>query len=343
MKKFLILLLSISMCLCFTACGNGSSEDEVDVDETYSEEEATEPEEPVIDVENGIIVVTDSGDTTVTLDVIDPDTGEYQNYKTFSSENCHMYCRGTDNIYDTMTYFNSDYTAVAAITTMDDGAEHVGWVDENGDFTDVSAQVTHESDFNALTVHERPCFGPDNYFYFFDSSNGRKAVRVPIDNISEDSLEIMNDDMDYGNLNPYPDGSVEDSMYGKYYYDKDMTCTIMHGSFHDWSSATQTTYADKYDMIKIRNWKLDSERDWRTPLDTAVEDYPLLPEIEGRENWDPVFSPDGSQVAFLSQLTTEDGSQPTLFVVSSEGGDPEKIETNYPFVRDTTRLMCWGL
>ena len=69
---------------------------------------------------------------TVNLDFIDPETGAITHFKTFSSEqthSCGYYYSVSDNVNEARTQFNADYSAMVAILTKDDGAEHIGWID----------------------------------------------------------------------------------------------------------------------------------------------------------------------------------------------------------------------
>ncbi len=80
---------------------------------------------------------------TLYLDVINPDTGDVSNFKTFSSMETYSCSPGCysgvfgavgigSNTSVTRNYFNSDFTKMVATLTMEDGAIHVGWIDENG-------------------------------------------------------------------------------------------------------------------------------------------------------------------------------------------------------------------
>ena len=55
----------------------------------------------------------------------------------------------------------------------------------------------------------------------------------------------------------------------------------------------------------------------------------------------PRVSPDGSEVAFLSQLKegSEENQNIELFIVPVGGGDPTKVNTNYDFTESA--LIDW--
>lgn len=277
---------------------------------------------------------------TLNLDCIDPDTGDVQHLRTFSSEDthsCSMAFNGLGaNAVQTRMHFNSDLTQVTATLTLEDGSVHVGWINENGYFTDVSEKVTAEAgDFGALTNHTNPCFGPGEYFYFRDSTNSNVQIkRVPLGNLTVSAVEIMIDNAYWNgiDLSPYPDGTIEDTEKNWYYYDENMIYPALGGlwgSFREWISPSECV-AVKNNMIYKYSLSGNSQvsiaaNEWYS------DETALTPEINGRESWNPVTSPDASKVAFLSRLTTGTDTSPYLYVVSADGGEPVKVSTDYSF------------
>ena len=276
---------------------------------------------------------------TLYLDVIDPDTGSVNNFKTFSSmetHSCSAGCYGTlgmigigSNTSVTRNYFNSDFTKMIATLTMEDGAVHVGWIDEYGQFTDVSAKVSHSSEFSGLINHQHPCFYND-YLYFMDFTNDDVQIkRVPIDSLSEASVDILVDDVQWkGNvlIYPYPDGSVKDDINAfQEYYDESKSYVANSNFFNDWISASEFVGTDdsmiyKYVLVPesehgVFHWYSDR--------------IALVPEIKNRKNWNAVVSPDGNKVAFLSKMTGGTDTSTSLFIVSIDGGEPTKVNTSY--------------
>lgn len=269
---------------------------------------------------------------TLYLDVINPNTGDVSNFKTFSSmetyscsPGCYSMLLGMLTVIEiksdtsvTRNYFNSDFTKMIATLTMEDGAVHVGWIDENGQFTDVSAKISHSSEFSGLTIHLKPCFYND-YLYFMDFTNDNVQIkRVPIDSLSEASVDILVDNVHYRGvpiyIYPYPDGSVVDNGNAmQEFSDESMNYVAKSNIFNDWISTTEFVGTDG-DMI----YKYVLGDDERTAL---------VPEIKDRRNWNAVVSPDGDKVAFLSKLTG--GTDTSLFIVSINGGEPIKVNTSY--------------
>lgn len=265
---------------------------------------------------------------TLYLDVINPDTGDVSNFKTFSSMETYS-CSFTtyelrDNTSISRKYFNSDFTKLVASLHMEDGASHVGWIDEDGNFTDVSEKVSHTSDFGGLINHQEPYFYQE-YFYFRDlTEEGQQIKRVPIDTLSEASVEVLNDDC-VGDLYIYPDGSAGTDYW--MFSDESMMYAAPVYIFNDWISTTACVGTEEAlhggnDMIyKYVVAPEHSLMDW------YVERIAFVPNVKGRENWNAVVSPEGDRVAFLSKLTY--GTDTSLFIASLNGGEPIKVNTSY--------------
>lgn len=271
---------------------------------------------------------------TLYLDVINPDTGDVSNFRTFSSMETHSCSLGHygnfgSNTSVTRKYFNSDFTKMVATLTMEDGAVHVGWIDENGNFTDVSEKVSHSSEFGGLISHEQPYIYHD-YFYFIDFTEERGQVkRVPIDSLSEASVEVLEDDGVYSHeyLYIYPDGSADTNNFGMWEFsDESMMYAALGNIFNDWISTTECVGTEHFidDMIyKYVVKPKDNFNNWYS------EKIALVPEIKSRDNWNAVVSPEGERIAFLSKLNSGTDHSTSLFIVSINGGEPTKVNTSY--------------
>jgi hypothetical protein len=66
-------------------------------------------------------------------------------------------------------------------------------------------------------------------------------------------------------------------------------------------------------------------------------DTDLLPDAD-RKNWNPVASPDGQAVAFISATSSGD-SPAELFTVGRQGGEPAKLTTSYAFQRSEKGIV----
>lgn len=275
---------------------------------------------------------------TLCLDFIDPETGNVNNFKTFSSMETHSCSPGfygmlgavsiSSNTSVSRRYFNSDFTKMIATLTMEDGAVHVGWIDENGQFTDVSASISHSSEFGGIINHRNPCFF-DDYLYFMDFTNDDVQIkRVPVSSLSELSVEVLVDNVQWKGVGiyPYPDGTVVDNASAmQEFSDASMTYVANSNFFNDWISASEFVGTEDGMIYKY----ILSPKDTYGYLNWYDKKTALAPEIKGRTNWGAVVSPDGKRVAFLSKLTSGTDTSTSLFTVSIDGGEPTKVNTTY--------------
>lgn len=272
---------------------------------------------------------------TVNIDVINPETGAVQNFRTFSSAVTRS-C--TDGIYlgasrSMRMSFDEEFTRMAAIHNISvDGihaaVSHVGWIDESGNFTDVSQMVAPESnDFSAVTNHRHPFFGQDGYFYFQDmtnqKSNSGPVKRVPINNLTPNAVEIFRED--WSDLHGNDSLIVNGFTYGSTceYYDESMAYPSYNAD--DWISPNECVGVDH---DRIYKFILSGKKDY---WEWTSEQIPLVPDIVGRISRNPIVSSDVSQVAFLSRLTTGADTNTYLFTVPVDGGEPRKVPTDYKF------------
>ena len=98
---------------------------------------------------------------TVTLTSINQTTGETTMLRTFTTNesDVSIYCPAEKAVNIALQTFSSNFDKITAYKKMPDGSQHVGWVDINGIYTDVTAQITASSgDFGGLTHHITPRF-----------------------------------------------------------------------------------------------------------------------------------------------------------------------------------------
>ena len=265
---------------------------------------------------------------SLSLDYIDPETGETENFRTFSSmetHSCSISLMGSRlYINRTEQLFNSDFTKMTASLSMSDGAMHIGWIDEDGRFTDVSAAVSVSNSFGALTEHSGRGFYKD-YIYFMDYTNGANELkRVNIHSLSPSSVEVIGDQ--YSII--LPDGSVIDGGgWVHNFYDSSLSYTVPDSRFTDWISESECVgiYDDMLYKYILNPYDPNNSRNW------CNEEIQLVPDVRGRKNYCGVVSPDCKKVAFLSYLSSGSDHSIHLFTVSVDGGDPIEIETTYEF------------
>ncbi len=317
--------------------------------------------DPAIDLNDGIIVVSASVGrnyyykstgtykfTTFTAHLykIDPETGNVTHIRTFSSEDTHSCSAYLTDIGGytkaALRNFNSDMTLMTACVTLESGANHIGWIDENGQFTDVSARITTKSDFGALTNHQIPRFFGD-YIYFRDFTNTSASIkRVPLNTLTADAVEVLFDDTKWSNTSiyPLPDGTVLDEYSPFDYYDSSMQYPARVHNTYDWISADTCIgngngRSDPYTLYKYHlSGKIDL-------LEWYRDKTTLIPSIKDRINWNAVVSPECDQVAFLSKLTTGTDQSISMFLISIDGGEPVKVHTDFSFSANTIGLIDW--
>lgn len=300
----------------------------------------TAPVEP-----EGIIVFTYNGSNvafsykegetvTISLDCINPDNGYVSHLRTFYFENanrCYPAFNGLSvNATQARMHFNSDFTQMTAMATLEDGSVHVGWIDKNGKFTDVSALVTADAgDFGGLTNHSYPCFGPGGYFYFRDETSSNVQVkRAPLDNLTVSAVETLIEKEHYkaAILSPLPNGTAEDDTDKWFYYNEEMAYPARGGCFADWISPSECVGVEG-NII----YKYNLRETTRNIFTWNDEKTALIPDIKGRNNWGIIVSPDASRIAFLSALTEGTDTAPYLYTVPISGGDPTKVSTDFYF------------
>ena len=72
----------------------------------------------------------------------------------------------------------------------------------------------------------------------------------------------------------------------------------------------------------------------------------IVPDIKERWNYNPVVSPDGKKVAFLSSLRNAADNMGHLFITGFDGEEPVKIDTDLAFscfknLEGSFHLMEW--
>lgn len=272
-------------------------------------------------------------DYTVYLDMLDPTTGEVKNYRTFTAGSLNKYIDIRASIIDNTAQakwcFDDDYKKMAVTVNMGDGSRHVGWVNLDGDFTDVSEKVTTVSEFSGVIMHTGPYFGNNGYFYYHD---GTSVKRVPVDNLNESAVEDMQET--WKRYFICPNGSVSNAT--SYYYDSNMKYEVSNISdiFYDWISEREfvgqgeSRYTNSTNDM-IYRYTLNGDESVLYPYSEKIA---LIPRISGRRNCQPIVSPDKSQIAFLSALTTSTDNAPYLFIAPlGEEEEPKRVQTSYSF------------
>jgi len=239
----------------------------------------------------------------------------------------------------------------------------VGWITKDGEYVDVTDAITPaQSDFSDAVRQVDPQFGTDGMFYFADVNAG-EIEKVDPDNLSPvavQKVEAWDGDQWF---DVYPSGTVSVHLPGFYsqHVENIKPGVFGVGRVEDWLDAKTMLTSDDEDVdnlinhptsqvytstafTKITYKKAEAEGDYVAGGGSCIAVKAILPSTSTRRNWNPIASPDGKQVAFLSSKIG--GSAPELFIVSRDGGDPLSVPTDYSFVQAgeadyELQLLAW--
>lgn len=344
-KPFVVMIL-IAMTV-LSGCGGTSSPQPTATSIPPTTTATMIPPTPTPESSSGIISMTRVG-SGASLHVTDPISGTYHEFVTFSPRDSDVFLDPTitnfigSSAIVLRSLFSPDYTLAVASKFASDGSFHVGWIDRDGDFTDVTALMPPRSDFSSTVKTDTPMFGVDGSFYFasrIESTSGSKnkptVMKTTIENPSQivvapNQVGVSGNDVNYWvqshgtviGLCPACTASLENVKVGEGGY-----------RAQDWINDTDWVQL-KYDRSMIYRDNIDqfSSRDpAHSPYGTK-----LIPETN-REVWSPVVSPDGTQIAFLSSS----GGTTELFVVSSTGGQPTRVPLSTQGPSSSSNLLDW--
>ena len=276
----------------------------------------------------GIIVVqnyfyhADDGISNIfvySIESINPATGESAKIAEFSINRPHNVTSsefyyltpiiGLNNRfgYD-RRFFSNDFSKMAATKVFNDKNEtHAGWIDQSGEFFDVTEALGEQSsDFGDPVTYGAIGFTEDNLFVY---SN----------NPSPSYMYWHNDDFRY--VSPDSNKSQEGNPL-------EGLCQIIDGNNRFYCIS---------DRIDEGTFLVDGyEGDFCGSMLYNPKSHESSEYIPGtsRSNWSGVSSPDGSQIAFLS-MPKEGNSNPEIFIIPFEGGEPEKLNCDIVFSNDT--------
>lgn len=307
---------------------NELTEDET---EQVLEEENAPVEEEVVSTAGeaeGIIVLqnyfyrTDDGTgytIIYSIKSIDSSTGMSTSIAEFSAERPYstaidkyyylLPTIGTCNPYgNDRRYFSSDFSKMAVTKVFVDKNEtHVGWLDQSGNFFDVTEALGEQSsDFGDPVTYGAVGFTEDGLFVYDDNA----LAYFP----TWSSMNFRFTDID--TFSPSQEGNP---LYDSCQIDTGYHLYTISDCIDD--NTRIIYYQEKSDKIVCAKYNIASG-----------EVINFIPG-ESRSNWSGVCSPDGSQVAFLSMPSTGNGN-PEIFIIPSEGGEPEKLNCNIVFSND---------
>jgi hypothetical protein len=227
---------------------------------------------------------------------------------------------------------------VVSWTEQSDDSTHVGWIDRNGELTDVTAIVSaSESEFAARPRHKNPLFTNDGMFFFVAETQSAPATYSLFD---PNTMSLVGSpvEFDYSSYAYDHFGSLVGCMFGM---DGQMMGRRLNGS--DMSVYDLRLPNGTIVQSSSMGWKLmEHVGDDKALMmskkaiaiihggDDASNATALTPETD--YNIDGATA-SGNQIAF----TAYRGNEHTLFVVPVEGGQPKKVAD----LEDGDGLMFW--
>lgn len=205
-------------------------------------------------------------------------------------------------------FFSNDFSKMVVTKVFNDKNEtHAGWIDQSGEFFDVTEALGEQSsDFGDPVTYGAIGFTEDNLFVY---SN----------NPSPSYMYWHNDDFRY--VSPDSNKSQEGNPL-------EGLCQIIDGNNRFYCIS---------DRIDEGTFLVDGyEGDFCGSMLYNPKSHESSEYIPGtsRSNWSGVCSPDGSQIAFLS-MPKEGNGNPEIFIIPFEGGEPEKLNCDIVFSNDT--------
>lgn len=335
-RKLLTTLLAVSMAFSLCACGNqgtsGASQPSVSPaidesatnnvpesqtpDDQQTEGNPTTGEEnipgettdtpapkPEAEMPEGLILMTTT-DTNLRdpkISCVNIETGEVTviaefNFMPKTLQDTIMYSPAAGFSCGHREWFTSDYSKVA-VSRLDtqSGQTSVGWIDTNGNFFDVSEALGQldRGDFDDPVTYRAVGFTDDGFFVYKQVTgsglSGQSSYHyVPIDNIDPSAIQ---------------DGVP---FLG---YDEDKLAKITVS-----------------DYIGDSRYLINTSDGMSQIFDVATGEKTAYVPGTARFSWHAVLSPDGSQVAFMSQ--PKSGLEKYIYIMPLEGGDPAKVPTD---------------
>lgn len=352
MKKFLALLLAASMAFSLCACGSNSgvsmasdnppassdysgtvndpdtttvtdepnepssqsdtensagAETSGAIDDSSAEPSAPDPEPATTPSGLILMTTTDSNLRDPKIYSVDIETGESELIAEWDFRprqgDIIYYSPGAGFSCGHREWFTSDYSKIAvSMADSQNGQSCAGWIDVNGDFFNVSEALGQldRGDFDDPVAYLAVGFTDDGFFVYKQVSgsgaNGESSYHyVPANNVNPAEIQ---DGI------PFP-GYDEDGL------------NLSKGVF---SKVTVSDY------IGGSRYLINTSDGVSQIFDTATGEKTGYVPGTSRFSWHGVLSPDGRQIAFMSQ--PKSGTEKDIYIMPLEGGDPVKVPTD---------------
>lgn len=330
-KKLLSLLLT-ALLLCGSTSQSTWAAEASPAPEILPSAEITVPNEAAVNdgMPHGLILMTQSKrrelisfpnpypNTLLQIFVVDPNTGEQTFWSQFTEPNSNINI-GYVLVGNTHSQFNSNYTKLAAeypkagIGEFGQDICHAGWIDQSGEFFDVSVALGLEHT-NTIGFSDT-----GDYFYFltyrkFKASDGRLGVYFVLccgteEDIKNGKYQRLWESQE---LNRIEDG------HRCYAYSKELFGGLQLYSGGNWELPA-TDYAEPSKNIIIADYlpksgyshlKAFQVKGYTSVLfdsttGTLIHYLPDSYNTDGKSEWGGVLSPDGTTVAYLTVPGTQ--------------------------------------
>lgn len=291
-------------------------------EESVPVEEESIEEEVVVkagEIEGIIVLQNDYKSNTYApsfvISAINPQTGDYHEVSSFVFEHVARIQESEfliEPAYKNTCYnnyrglFNDDFTLMAANKTfLNDESEHAGWIDQSGEFFDLTIALNEQaqSDFDDLKHYEAVGFTDDNTFIYAEMTDRRHPLyrAVSLDNLTPGaSYEITEDDPCIMGIN---------SGAWRWLNGSSKTCWINDDQFLTVGFSGEA-------MICVR-------------ATISSQTMEQIVSTGSQTSWSPVLGSDGSSVAFMS-APAKGAENPSIYITNLDGSiTPTKLETSY--------------
>lgn len=362
-KVKVLIVITMLLVLILPGCGRQSSPDTSAT--TPEEEEMIKPweetEEENIISKTGMLegLIIEVGTRLFAIDPsASPDSmhgGEIIAIRDFTpQDNTVTLCSDIgNNTFQSLQYYNQDLTKRLARKMVEDSEgnvfEHIGWVDTDGEFEDITARVEDVND-NSFTSTSKPLGmrRARNYrdlFLYADAVGDDATYRIPIDGYSPDKLETYKYGREVGYFSDGDSSHVDPTgvMVG---LESDGYCRALESGQHEYTwpeehKEIEETHSGTMSVKVNTTLRWVSENAYIMARDLITADCSTLylckresdrffkcraitPYVEGRKNLSYVISPDNSNVAFIS---CKDNHQYGLYVTNVGPIEQDPVST----------------
>lgn len=294
---------------------------------------------------SGIIVMSGDGWDTADFGSIDTTTGKYTPISGFKTKEP----AGDVDILQLspdLTKFATERSVTKPGDSPMNGSSHVGWIDTQGSFTDVTPAAPAATDFPQSTapMYRAPVFdGAGNFYYWGVTGNGAanthlyKLAAGTTSNPQEITPTPKSQPMPQRN----PDGTLQFGCANRELKwlgpDSFVTVTTKIGLP---GSSGSSSSGNGFAIVKVPVIK---DPDGCAAPDNTNAHAVMLVDLGIRNAHNPVPNPDGTKLAFLTDSTSGPDATPGgIFVVGTDGtSKPTRIANLAELKLPNPRVVRW--